>query len=77
MVAALQHLGSPAGSAAPSLTAVPDTGMVVAGTSTYHLPSCRVVASKDDLQPMTPSEAGARGLNRCRICKPPATAASA
>jgi hypothetical protein len=33
-----------------------------------------VVAEKDDLQPMTPNEAGSRGLTRCRICKPPAAA---
>jgi hypothetical protein len=76
IVEALQHLGSPAGAVSPALTAVPDDGMVVAGRSTYHLPSCRVVATKDDLQPMTPAEADARGLTRCRICKPPAAASA-
>lgn len=71
---ALHHLASTTGVSAAALTAVPDAGMVVAGRTTYHLPSCRVVAEKDDLQPMTPTEAGARGLTRCRICKPPAAA---
>ncbi|MGH9275206.1 MAG: hypothetical protein ACRDZU_11225 [Acidimicrobiales bacterium] len=71
---ALHHLTTTSGVSAAALTAVPDAGMVVAGRTTYHLPSCHVVAEKDDLQPMTPEEAGARGLTRCRICKPPAAA---
>jgi hypothetical protein len=74
---ALHHLASTTGVSAAALTAVPDAGMVVAGRTTYHLPSCRVVAEKDDLQPMTPTEAAARGLTRCRICKPPTAAATA
>jgi hypothetical protein len=71
---ALHHLASTTGASAAVLTAVPDVGMVVAGRTTYHLPTCHVVAEKDDLQPMTPNEAGSRGLTRCRICKPPAAA---
>jgi hypothetical protein len=71
---ALHHLASTTGASAAVLTAVPDVGMVVAGRTTYHLPTCHVVAEKDDLQPMTPNEAGSRGLTLCRICKPPAAA---
>jgi len=71
---ALHHMASTTGVSAAVLTAVPAVGMVVAGKTTYHLPTCHVVAGKDDLQPMTPNEAGARGLTRCRICKPPAVA---
>lgn len=77
---ALQLLGSPvATAAAPALVAVPDTGMVgggmvVGGRSTYHLPSCRVVSDREGLQPMAVAQAEARGLNPCRICKPPASA---
>jgi hypothetical protein len=70
---ALQHLGTPAASA-PALTAVPDAGMVVAGRSTYHVPSCRVVSDRVGLQPMAVAQAEARGLTPCRICNPPATA---
>ena len=71
---ALQHAG---GSAAPALTAVPTDGdVVVAGRTTYHLPTCRVVVDKHDLQPMSPADAGTRGLTRCRICKPPVVASA-
>lgn len=73
---AVQHAAGPPVDV-PALTAVPQGDLVVAGRTTYHLPSCRVVAERDDLQPMTPAAAGARGLARCRICKPPAAAASA
>lgn len=67
---AVRDLSGPA--AAPALTAVPSGDVVVAGASTYHLPSCRVVADRHDLTPLTPADAVARGLSRCRICKPPA-----
>jgi hypothetical protein len=50
-------------------TAVPGSGpMVVAGRATYHLPTCRLVAERDDLQTMSPDAAIDRGLAGCRIC---------
>jgi hypothetical protein len=70
---ALQRAGDP-GSSSPTL--VPDADLVVAGRSTYHLPSCRVVAERGDLQAMAPAAASARGLDRCRICKPPVAASA-
>lgn len=58
-----------AAAAATGPTAVPDDGsMVVAGRATYHLPSCRLVAERDDLQTMSPAAAIDRGLAGCRIC---------
>lgn len=63
-----------AGAPAPALSLVPGAEAVVAGRSTYHLPSCRVVAERHDLQPMTPAAASERGLSRCRLCKPPVSA---
>lgn len=69
----LRGAGAPA---APALSLVPATDAVVAGRSTYHLPSCRVVAERDDLQPMAPAAAVERGLSRCRICKPPVVASA-
>ncbi|WP_052667407.1 hypothetical protein [Nitriliruptor alkaliphilus] len=58
-----------AGSAAAGPTAVPGSGpMVVAGRATYHLPTCRLVAERKDLQTMSPSAAIDRGLAGCRIC---------
>lgn len=52
-------------------TAVPTDGShVVAGTTTYHLPDCRLIAERTDLQSMAPKSAVARGLAPCRICEP-------
>lgn len=62
------------GEASPSAsgpTAVPTDGsQVVAGATTYHLPSCRLVAERTDLQVMGPDAAASRGLAPCRICEP-------
>jgi hypothetical protein len=56
-------------------TAVPTDGStVVAGKTTYHLPSCALVAGRNDLQAMAPEEATDRGLAACRICEPAAKA---
>lgn len=53
------------------LTAVPEgEHLVVAGRSTYHDPSCRVVEGRADYRPMSPQMAADRGLTRCRICRP-------
>jgi uncharacterized membrane protein len=62
------------------LTAVPATngssesagGLVVAGPSAFHRPSCRLVAGRD-LPKMTPEQAAVAGLEPCRTCKPAAT----
>lgn len=57
------------GAVATRPTLVPDEGpAVVAGRSTYHLPTCRVVAERPDLQTMRPTAAIERGLAPCRIC---------
>lgn len=56
-------------------TAVPTDGStVVAGKTTYHLPTCALVAGRNDLQAMAPDEAVDRGLAPCRICEPAAKA---
>jgi hypothetical protein len=50
-------------------TAVPGAGpTVVAGRATYHLPTCRLVRERADLQTMSPDAAADRGLAPCRIC---------
>ncbi|MEX1177582.1 MAG: hypothetical protein WEB09_03890 [Nitriliruptor sp.] len=50
-------------------TVVPGSGpAVVAGRTTYHLPTCRLVVERDDLQTMSPDDASGRGLAPCRIC---------
>jgi hypothetical protein len=44
------------------------SGLVVAGSSTYHRPSCRLVEGKSQLPLMTIPEATQRGLRGCRTC---------
>lgn len=48
-------------------------GEVVAGTSTYHRPDCRLVAGKDGLDSLTVARAVEIGLLPCRVCEPPST----
>jgi hypothetical protein len=45
-------------------------GLVVAGKSSFHLPTCRLVIGKEDQVLMTSEEALERGLTPCRLCSP-------
>lgn len=58
--------GRVAGGAAPADL----VGLVVAGASSYHAPTCRLVEGRDTVEYLTPAEARDRGLSACRICKP-------
>lgn len=50
-------------------TSVPEVGGErVAGRTTYHLPTCRLVVERTDLQHMAPEAAADRGLAPFRIC---------
>jgi hypothetical protein len=44
--------------------------VVVAGRTTYHRPSCRLLEGKEDLTTMTATTAEASGLAPCRTCAP-------
>jgi hypothetical protein len=72
----LQHVAEAPVAAAAGPTAVPDDGSVVAGRTTYHLPTCRLVKDRNDLQVMGPEAARDRGLAPCRICDAGAAEAS-
>lgn len=52
--------------------------LVVAGTSSYHRPSCRVLEGRGPMASMSRASAEHRGLAPCRVCRPvgdaPATA---
>jgi hypothetical protein len=66
--AGLAATGEPA---AGTPTSVPTDGSaVVAGRTTYHLPTCHLIAGREDLQTMGPDAATDRGLAPCRICEP-------
>lgn len=68
ILGALERI-SEVNAAAAGPTAVPGSGpMVVAGRATFHLPTCRLVVERDDLQTMSPDAALDRGLAGCRIC---------
>jgi hypothetical protein len=43
---------------------------VVAGASSYHSPTCRLVADRPDLDVISRDEAQERDLTPCRICSP-------
>ena len=66
------EVGAPAASAAgaaPS-AAVVGGGEVVAGTQTYHRPTCAVIADQPVATRMTAATAVAAGLEPCRVCHP-------
>jgi hypothetical protein len=46
------------------------SGLVVAGTASYHVPGCRLVDGREETNYLTPVEAGGRGLKACRVCQP-------
>jgi hypothetical protein len=48
------------------------SGLVVAGTASYHVPGCRLVDGREETSYLTPAEASGRGLKPCRVCQPEA-----
>jgi len=46
------------------------TGLVVAGSASYHVPGCRLVDGREEVSYLTPEEAQARFLAPCRVCQP-------
>ena len=48
------------------------SGLVAAGTTSYHRPDCRLVDGREETEFLTADEAVDRGLRPCRICVPDA-----
>jgi hypothetical protein len=46
------------------------TGLVVAGSASFHVPGCRLVDGREEVAYLTPDEARARYLAPCRVCQP-------
>lgn len=46
------------------------SGLVVAGTASYHVPGCRLVDGREATAYLTPAEARAQLLKACRVCQP-------
>lgn len=73
LIEAIRDMGASTTSAIPTLAAVGDEPLVIAGRTTFHAPDCRLVQGRANAgQPMTVDAATERGLNPCRICKPAA-----
>lgn len=46
------------------------SGLVAAGSSSYHRPDCRLIDGREEVSYLTPEEARARYLTPCRVCAP-------
>ena len=46
------------------------SGLVVAGTASFHIPGCRLVDGREETQLLTAEEALGGGLKPCRVCQP-------
>jgi hypothetical protein len=67
----IDALGSGAPAAARHVASPSDaSGLVVAGTASYHVPGCRLVDGREETALLTPAEAQSRDLKACRVCQP-------
>ncbi|MFA5890368.1 MAG: hypothetical protein WDA27_05395 [Actinomycetota bacterium] len=46
---------------------------IVAGTSVYHLPTCRLLEGRGELPELSLGDVSETGLTPCRVCRPTAT----
>lgn len=46
------------------------SGLVVAGTASFHAPDCRLVDGREETHLLTAEEATQSGLKACRVCQP-------
>lgn len=46
------------------------SGLVVAGSASYHVPGCRLVDGREETSYLTPAEARDHELKACRVCQP-------
>jgi len=62
---------------APATTSAVGVGaeLMLAGADSYHFPTCRLVAHRNEARRLTPEQACAAGMTPCRVCRPPAGAA--
>lgn len=52
------------------------SGLVVAGTASYHSTGCRLVDGREEAQVLTADEATTNGLKACRVCRPDSSPSS-
>jgi hypothetical protein len=70
LIEATEHsrAASTNGAATPAIASSDD---LVAGRDSYHRASCRLAKGRAEAVPVTVAEAVERGLQPCRVCKPP------
>ncbi len=71
------ELAGPAGGRHGSAAPQDLSGLVVAGTASYHVPGCRLVDGREETGYLSPAEARSRSLKACRVCQPDAALADA
>lgn len=65
---ALAAAGTAAGASSASLTDAEEQGLVVAGPTTFHRPTCKLLQGRGALPTVTAQVAEERGLAACRAC---------
>lgn len=77
LLTAVEQRGAPAGglatAGAPAAGAAGAT-MVLAGSASYHRLECELPVAREDAYLAALGDALARGLEPCRVCRPPAPA---
>ena len=70
LVDALSSRAASAGRSGPAGAPTDASGLLVAGSASYHVPGCRLVDGRDETSYLTPAEAQATDLKACRVCQP-------
>ncbi|MEA3077694.1 MAG: hypothetical protein QOF60_2602 [Actinomycetota bacterium] len=68
--AAVERIGLASANGAAYSPVAAEAGMVVAGPTTYHRPTCSLLEGRGVLPTIPASEAVERGLSACRACDP-------
>jgi hypothetical protein len=71
LITAVEHSS---GGAAPRPASVSDGSMVLAGLASYHRLDCSLPAAREEAHLLPLDDALARGIEPCRVCRPPAMA---
>lgn len=59
-----------ASAAAVNPTSQSQNGLVVAGRASFHMPTCRTLGARANLEKLPRTEAVEQGLEPCRVCNP-------
>ncbi|MGH3348424.1 MAG: hypothetical protein ACRDO4_15700 [Nocardioides sp.] len=73
LITAVEHSGG-VGQGARRPASVTDGSMVLAGSTSYHRLDCTLPATREEAHLVPLDDAIARGMEPCRVCRPPAMA---